>query len=1294
MEIASPRRPQRQDTFDLRGTMVTDEQSQLVQLHGETYPSDEEHSMLEDDSDQDERDGDYADDDDRSSSLSIPNESIDFDLVYSLHSFAATVEGQASVVKGDSLVLMDDSNSYWWLVRVLKTQEIGYIPAENIETPFERLARLNKHRNVDLASATQAEMQDGLQESRDHFRNNLSSRAGSNQQTPSPTPGNDAHNITRSRQHARRSVVFTPSLQVHRYPPAVWGDDEEVDDDDEWDVGGYEDEDPSLAEDAALVEQERRGGGGGESDDGMSWEEALPDPSRARALAAAEEQRRQQELQAQQLQQQKQQQLEAEQQAAQLQKQQQQQEQQQRQQIEEQRHQQQLIAQTLVRQESATPAQGPNDLSIHNPGSREQLVPPQDISASVQPPRQVPPRSNAPLLPSEVMQRQEEERKRTREEIGALEEVARKKAKSPSGGRANGGPAKLRKEPQSGDEDSGKEKDKKGKSGGLFGRLFDRRKDKHKEKGANDSIDITRGVDNRGSEESGRSSNHTDTNGALQTPPRRGMLSATAPSPVSQHATNLRQRDREQQALYQQQYLTRSPASPPEPQSLSQGSPAQGVLALSGTSSTLSPSSDGRRPRPGSLLIGGNINGDGSGVVPELSVIRVFAGKKLQTEATFKTVLLNSSTTSEELVKQAIQRFRMPAGEDVGDYYLTVKRLEGSSAVLRPDEKPLVVFETLAEAALDLPKVKRSSVGSISSIASNLSQHPAIKKLPMNDFTDDTAVKIYLNRRSESASDESATIEGDTTINAEPAEGNEEKGGVRVRPQYLNITSASVPPERFSSPSFRFALQLLIYPDDLPDDMVFDPLTEAIVFKHTLRDRPQVAPSLAPFRIGLERFGIPDGVVDGGDEVEDKNTKRRSSSRVRYVLNVQVDDKERELTPPGKVIDAYPRPPTTRRSFDSMQLLGSPEDVNSDDPAFILRRAIAYRTSSARHRLSAPLDEIALQQLHRESVSSSSVTSDDNDAKQRHMSKQELIAAQRAATRANQRAILTAQANSQRGVDVLLPNNAVLRSSRYDTDERTRYSYVEGGETYDISDIMEEEWDSSTSAGQGDLLEGVLAAVKLHRVLNKIKDGRTIQRTPSTPPTSASTTDSVYSNPGQDEGKPTIVERSRSTTPVGTSSRVDDVPPRAPSPASERTVTPDLRRRRSATSPSASQGRSTPQQQMQPQAPPPHLRQASIASVTTDTSGYRTARQRKPKLTLPKDDFGVSHMMAIIELAGLQDKPAPPAPVHPIDEMLFGHPINTDELHPGIMEIYAPTFKQLDEMDQILEDLLQQSLTT
>ena len=113
-----------------------------------TYGAEHDHDLDGNESDDLDAVNDYLSD--TSSSLSIPNESIDFDLVYSLTNFAATVEGQASVVKGDSLFLMDDSNSYWWLVRVLKTQEVGYIPAENIETPFERLARLNKHRNVDV----------------------------------------------------------------------------------------------------------------------------------------------------------------------------------------------------------------------------------------------------------------------------------------------------------------------------------------------------------------------------------------------------------------------------------------------------------------------------------------------------------------------------------------------------------------------------------------------------------------------------------------------------------------------------------------------------------------------------------------------------------------------------------------------------------------------------------------------------------------------------------------------------------------------------------------------------------------------------------------------------------------------------------------------------------------------------------------------------------------------------------------------------------------------------------------
>jgi hypothetical protein len=52
-------------------------------------------------------------------------EDIDFDFVYALHTFVATVEGQANATKGDTMVLLDDSNSYWWLVRVVKDSSIG-----------------------------------------------------------------------------------------------------------------------------------------------------------------------------------------------------------------------------------------------------------------------------------------------------------------------------------------------------------------------------------------------------------------------------------------------------------------------------------------------------------------------------------------------------------------------------------------------------------------------------------------------------------------------------------------------------------------------------------------------------------------------------------------------------------------------------------------------------------------------------------------------------------------------------------------------------------------------------------------------------------------------------------------------------------------------------------------------------------------------------------------------------------------------------------------------------------------
>lgn len=52
-------------------------------------------------------------------------EDINFQFVYALHGFPATVDGQANASKGDTMILLDDRNSYWWLVRIVKDDSIG-----------------------------------------------------------------------------------------------------------------------------------------------------------------------------------------------------------------------------------------------------------------------------------------------------------------------------------------------------------------------------------------------------------------------------------------------------------------------------------------------------------------------------------------------------------------------------------------------------------------------------------------------------------------------------------------------------------------------------------------------------------------------------------------------------------------------------------------------------------------------------------------------------------------------------------------------------------------------------------------------------------------------------------------------------------------------------------------------------------------------------------------------------------------------------------------------------------------
>lgn len=312
-----------------------------------------------------------------------------------------------------------------------------------------------------------------------------------------------------------------------------------------------------------------------------------------------------------------------------------------------------------------------------------------------------------------------------------------------------------------------------------------------------------------------------------------------------------------------------------------------------------------------------------------------------------------------------------------------------------------------------------------------------------------------------------------------------------------------------------------------------------------------------------------------------------------------------------------------------------------------------------------------------------------DDSKQKPLSRQEIIAAQRAATRANQRAILSTQVNSVRGLDVLLPGNAMLRSSRYDSD-RMRYSYVQpDGETYDISDIVEEEWRESNPANKNDLLAGLVrkdgVGEKLDRVLSKIRHGKPALQERD-----------LASQSSLDSHASSLRSASPSEYSMDESSGVE-------AQSRSRSVTPGSAGIGRSTSPSKTDdnksgrpGTTTPTGKPSQGA---NRRHPSIASVMSDISGYatpaattspmtetsRTVSTPKPqqkRLFMPKDEFGVSHMMAIIEYKSSQPK-VPLPPLDPVDELLFGRPTDLETLHPHIRDIYAGAFKQLDDMDKV-----------
>ncbi|PVU94679.1 hypothetical protein BB561_002351 [Smittium simulii] len=77
---------------------------------------------------------------------------LDFSKYYAVYSVEPEFPGQIAIIRNDLLNILDDSdpNGDLWLVRNLRTNQIGLVEVDSIESATERLARTNTFKNIKL----------------------------------------------------------------------------------------------------------------------------------------------------------------------------------------------------------------------------------------------------------------------------------------------------------------------------------------------------------------------------------------------------------------------------------------------------------------------------------------------------------------------------------------------------------------------------------------------------------------------------------------------------------------------------------------------------------------------------------------------------------------------------------------------------------------------------------------------------------------------------------------------------------------------------------------------------------------------------------------------------------------------------------------------------------------------------------------------------------------------------------------------------------------------------------------
>ncbi|CCK72491.1 protein phosphatase regulator BUD14 KNAG_0K01260 [Huiozyma naganishii CBS 8797] len=114
-------------------------------IYGDKYPLEAHlHHSGEEDSEEEEEEDEYK-------PLPPPQE-LDPEKLYALYEFSGPDTSHCQLEQDESCVLLNDEDSYWWLVKRCRDNNIGFAPAEILETFPERLARLNCWKNENIVS--------------------------------------------------------------------------------------------------------------------------------------------------------------------------------------------------------------------------------------------------------------------------------------------------------------------------------------------------------------------------------------------------------------------------------------------------------------------------------------------------------------------------------------------------------------------------------------------------------------------------------------------------------------------------------------------------------------------------------------------------------------------------------------------------------------------------------------------------------------------------------------------------------------------------------------------------------------------------------------------------------------------------------------------------------------------------------------------------------------------------------------------------------------------------------------